>query len=430
MRAVRLGALAALAAGIVLAPEARADDLRQLMDDLLRTSDRLVASDADVEGARQNIEVARGGWYPTLTPAVNYGYEKQNKPSGSQDTNAYRNEYSASLKQLVWDFGGVNAQIDKAAATHRQTEATRDGVRQGLMLEGLSAYTNLVRTLQQLNYARESEANIRRQTGLEEAKVDLGSGLSSDVLQAKTQLAGAQAARIQAEFLLAQAQNRFRNVFNKPMQDAKSMVLPKVPLDTLPSSLEVAVATARANSPSIKAATHAVEAARMQAEATKAQGFYPKVEMVGEARNKRNVSGTMGTQQEYLAKMEVSIPINLGLTAINSLKASESSIVATERRLAEGRDQIDEQVGNAWENYMHQKARAESLRNQAVLANEFLELARKERALGNRSLIDVLAGETALINAQSQASSAQADVVIASYTVLAVIGSFDPGVVR
>ncbi|OAN46728.1 hypothetical protein A6A04_06415 [Paramagnetospirillum marisnigri] len=401
-----------------------------LLDDLLKSSDRLVAADADVEGARNSLEVARGGWYPTLTPTVNYGYEKQNKPSFSQDTAAYRNEYSASLKQLVWDFGATNASIDKAAATHQQSQSVRDGTRQSLMLEALSAYTNLVRTLQQLKYARDSEANIRKQTGLEEAKVDLGSGLSSDVLQAKTQLAGAQANRIQAEFSLAQAQNRFRNVFNKPMQDAKSMVLPKVPVDMLPATLADALVTARANSPSIKAASFAVEAARSQMEATRAQGFMPKVEAVGEARNKRNVGGTMGTQQEFLAKVEVSMPFNLGFTAVNSLKASESSVVSSERRLAEGRDQIEEQVGNAWENYMHQKARAEMLKNQANLANEFLELARKERSLGNRSLIDVLAGETALIGAQSQAASAQADVVIASYTVLAVIGALEPPAVR
>lgn len=423
------GMAALLCCGLVAGP-ARGDDLRQLLDDMLKSNDRLIGAEADVEGARNSIEVARGGWFPTLTPTVNYGYEKQNKPTGSEDTRAYRNEYSASLKQLVWDFGATGATIGRAEATHRQAESTRDGTRQSLMLEAVSAYTNLVRTLQQLNFARESEANIRRQTGLEEAKVDLGSGLSSDVLQAKTQLAGAQANRIQAEFSLAQAQNRFRNIFNKPMEDAKSMVLPKVPLDRLPATLPDALATARANSPAIKVASHAVEAARMQAEATKAQGFFPKIELVGEGKNKRNVSGTMGAQQEYLAKIEVSMPINLAMTAINSLKASESGVVSAERRLAEGRDQTEEQVGNAWENYIHQKSRADMLRNQAVLANEFLELARKERQLGNRSLIDVLAGETALIGAQSQAASAQADVVIAAFTVLAVTGSLDPGAVR
>ncbi|MBI3444534.1 MAG: TolC family protein [Magnetospirillum sp.] len=413
-----------------LASPGRADDLHQLVTDMLSSNQRMAAAAADVEGSRNLVEVARGGWFPTLTPTVNYGYEHYNKPSGSEDTSAYRNEYVASLKQLLWDFGAVDAGIDRASATHKQSEAIREAVRQGLMLEGVSAYSNLVRAIKQLAFARESEANIRRQTGLEEAKVSLGSGLSSDVLQAKAQLSGAEAARVQAEFAQAQAQNRFRNIFNKSMENAQTMVMPKVPRDRLPASHAEALAAARSNSPSVQAAGYVVEAAKSQREATRASAFFPKVELVGEAKNKRNVAGTLGTQQEMVAKVEVSLPFNLGFTAINSLKAADSSMVSADRRLADTRDQLEEQVGNAWENYIHQRARAETLRNQAVLANEFLTLARKERQLGNRSLIDVLAGETALINAQSQAASAEADVVIAAYTVLAVTGSLDPAFVR
>ena len=46
---------------------------------------------------------------------------------------------------------------------------------------------------------------------------------------------------------------------------------------------------------------------------------------------------------------------------------------------------------------------AQFLTNQARISNEFLELARKERKAGNRTLLDVLGGETALINAQADA---------------------------
>ncbi|TAN62155.1 MAG: hypothetical protein EPN20_11240, partial [Magnetospirillum sp.] len=82
---------------VVVAPQSRADDLNLLINDMLKSNGRLAAAAADTEGARNMIEVARGGWYPTITPTINYGYERYNKPSGSDDTNAYRNEYTASL---------------------------------------------------------------------------------------------------------------------------------------------------------------------------------------------------------------------------------------------------------------------------------------------------------------------------------------------
>ena len=65
------------------------------------------------------------------------------------------------------------------------------------------------------------------------------------------------------------------------------------------------------------------------------------------------------------------------------------------------------------------------LRNQANIAAEFLTLARKERKLGKRSLLDLLTGETNLVNAESDAASAERDVDIAAFTLLAVMGKLD-----
>jgi adhesin transport system outer membrane protein len=62
------------------------------------------------------------------------------------------------------------------------------------------------------------------------------------------------------------------------------------------------------------------------------------------------------------------------------------------------------------------------LTNQANIAAEFLELARKERELGNRTLLEVLQGETDLINANSDAVKAQTDLAIAMYTLLNIMG--------
>ena len=68
------------------------------------------------------------------------------------------------------------------------------------------------------------------------------------------------------------------------------------------------------------------------------------------------------------------------------------------------------------------RGNADFLTNQARITAEFLELARQERLLGTRSLIDVLSGETALINAESFAASADADVGIALAIIIHLVG--------
>ena len=85
---------------------------------------------------------------------------------------------------------------------------------------------------------------------------------------------------------------------------------------------------------------------------------------------------------------------------------------------------------NAWDGLMTAKDNAQFLGNQADIAAEFLELARKERQLGNRSLLDVLTGETALINANSDAVSAQTDVALGTYTLLSAMGRLTPAAIR
>ena len=55
-------------------------------------------------------------------------------------------------------------------------------------------------------------------------------------------------------------------------------------------------------------------------------------------------------------------------------------------------------------------------------SGEFLELARTERQAGNRTLLDVLNGETAFINSQSDAIAAKIEVLINSFTLLSLMG--------
>ncbi|MGE5506391.1 MAG: TolC family outer membrane protein [Actinomycetota bacterium] len=430
MRLTRLLASVALPAALLAATPASAETFKEMVEQILPNHNRIKAAKADVEGADNLVEVARGGWYPTMTTTLDYGREMENKPTGTINTDMVFKRYEAQIKQLVWDFGAVNANIDRAELTKVQAEATRTGTEQALLLDALTAYINLVRAHMQVTFARDSEANIRKQTGLEEARVQRGSGLSTDVLQAKTQLAGAEATRVAAEGALENARNRFRAIFGRDPDNVTTLALPAVPADRIPATLGDAIATARTGNIQLKVASLIVDIARKNADATQASQLFPRIDLVGEARNKQNYAGTAGNQTETLGKVELTYPLNLGFTAINSLRAAESGITAADARLADTRDQVEERVRNAWKNLETQRSRAEYLKNQSNIANEFLELARKERRLGTRSLIDVLAGETALINANSAAASAEADVDIAAFTLLSEMGQLDERAVR
>lgn len=427
----RLFMSAAIAAAIFIAPtpKTHAEEIHVVLPYVVDNHDRVRAAEARLTAARNRAREALGDWFPTLGQTANTGHESQNN-DGSADTSTGFHEYDISLTQLLWDFGSTNAAIDKARLQVEEARYSLIETKQSLILEAVTAYMDLVRARATLDFATESEANIRRQTGLEEALVSLGSGFSTDVLQAKTQLAGAQARRAQNEGALTNALNRYKAVFGRMPDDLAALGEVPYPAAYLPTSLTQSVDVALETNPALKNAILAADIAIEDVRIAKADNFFPRIEASGERKFKKNVGGTIGSEQETLAKIEMTMDFNLGLTAINTLKASESDLSASTFSAADTRRTIEEQVRNAWQQLETARRTASHLNNQANIAAAFLELARNERQLGRRSLIDVLSGETNLINSRSDALSAETDVIIAAYGLLAATGQLEYDIIK
>ncbi len=421
-----LVAVCLLALTVPGASPACAQSLESLIPKLIGTHDRMMARRADVRATENRARKALGDWYPVLEPTVNHGYENIRTPHDS-DTGLPFTEVDLSLTQLLWDFGSTNAAVEKARLQLTESQAKFKGAEEDLLQEAVEAYVNLFRASRVLEFARRSKDNIRKQTGLEEARVETGGGLSTDVLQAKRQLAGADAREIQSEGTLISARNRYRALFDALPGD-NGLQPVRLPVELLPTNLDDAITRAERHNNDLALDRLSAMIARKDVHKTYGSEFFPKVEGIIEQKWKNNVSGVVDLKRELAAKVEMSMSINLGLTAVNTLRAAQLDVVSKERTVADTRRRIVEEVRNAWQALHTARATAESRQNQANIASAFLELAREERKLGQRSLIDVLTGETELINAQSDAESANSDVVIAAYKLLNVTGDLVPGV--
>lgn len=433
---IQLNFKAALVSGVFfasLSAPAYAASLADSLSELLAGHERMRAAQSDIDAARANKNVAEGGYYPTVGLTANLGNEKiwtQNPIATPTTTSMAPREVDLSLTQTLWDFGATKSTIGGADLAIGQAQAAYDLAYQGLILEALSAQLNLASAKRVLDFQTQSESNIKRQTELENARVVRGSGFSTDVLQAKTQLAGAQAARVRAQGALHQAMNRYRAVFGAVPPTVTDFELPKSADALMPDGEEVIVTAALTDNPQVKTAALQTQIATTEIDRTFASSYRPSVSGSAEHKYKRDVGGTMGNKNETLLKVEVTYNFNMGWTAANTLKAAKSGHSAANSRLKDTRDRVEEQARNAWQNLQTAQANAEFLTNQSNIAGEFLELARKERTLGQRSLIDVLSGETALINAQAAADRAITDVAIAKLTVLNTMGQLDISVLQ
>ncbi len=406
--------------GIFAVGPARAQSLEMLLEDVLQTDHRVIGAKAEVTAAENRAREALGDWFPLFEPTANHGYELTQNPHEA-DTSLPFSEFDLSLTQKLWDFGATNALVEKARLELSQKQLTLIKIKEDLILEAINAYVNLFKVYHSLTFARQSKDNVQRQTGLEVARVETGSGLSTDVLQAKSQLAGAIAREIQSEGALLAARNRYRTVFGNP-PNPETMQPVALPMDQLSATLEDAIDLALDHNTQISIDALAEAISRQDQQNSYSDNFFPKIEGVLTQKWKNNVSGTEDLKKESLAKIEITMPFNLGFTATNTLRAAESDVIAKSRVVAHTRRDIEEQVRNAWQELNTAKLTASSLQNQADIQAAFLELARQERQLGQRSLIDVLTGETALLNAQSDSVSAETDVIVAAFKLLSITG--------
>ncbi|MBI2977631.1 MAG: TolC family protein [Rhodospirillales bacterium] len=424
--------VAALAAASVLAfaPDAGAQSLYDNLVELVRTQKQVKAAEADLEAATQRSEAAWKKWYPELSFTGSYGWEKQNNTRGTADTEGVPREVDLKLSQQLWDFGSTNAGIRRSRLETDRARANLAAARQNIVLQGIDAHMSLIRAKKVLGFADGSVANIRRQAALEDSRVQRGGGFTTDVLQAKTQLAGAEARRTNFNAAFQNAINNYRRYFNREPGKVDDMKDPRVPFELVPKTLDEVIQIVHESNPGLKAARLDADILRETISQVRADEFFPTLNATAEQKRKQDVGGTLGNENEQLFKVELTYSLSLGLTERNTLRAAKGDHLASTNRYIDNRDAIERATRDQWSNLERDRLNAEFLKNQANIAAEFLELARRERQLGKRSLIDVLAGETALINANADATAAETDVALDVFRLINLMGQLEPEVIK
>ncbi len=406
-----------------------AQTLRAQLVRMLGEHDRVLAAANRANATDAEISEAFAAWLPRLDLNAEIAHDETDS---SIDVVGYsslpRNEERFRASQLLFDYTAIHA-VSERRRLHETSLHQLEAVRQTLLFEGARAYLDLRRAAEQLAYAIRSQERIRNQTGIEETLVEIGAGLSSNVLQAKQQLAGAQARRARAEGDMERAAVRYRVLFGEDPPKghevvAETLAMPPAPFVLLPLTVEQATASGLEDNPAILAAGAEKSAAQTRLDQVDGR-FMPRVEAFAEYRRDENTDGVERLRQSGSVGVSLSLNILEGGAKFHARRAAKARVREAAHSQADlGRD-VRREVGLAWRELNTARMNYEYLKNQAALLGEFLELAKRERAMGNRSLLDVLAAEVEYINALSNAVAAQYDTYIAAYRVLWGMGALD-----
>lgn len=415
--------MSVFAGGTAFAQEKRDLRLDTLLEDLVKTHDRIQASEAQLKAVKHQHESAWGGWYPQVDLTAEGGRENIKKPSQTE-SQMNRNEVNLSATQLLYDFGGVSGTIDSTAAQIKEYESLLSQSKQEIVALGIISYMRVIRARELVKYAKRSEDSIKELSGMQELLVERGAGYSYEELQVKGQLAGAQAYRVTQQRELQIAVNNFKSVFGFVLSpdDINSLNAVPVPRKFLPSNLDEAIAVAFDNNPQLLETKYSIQ--RLQGDVrSQESSYYPQFDAVIEGERKENDQGSSGVRNEARATLQVSYNLFSGFSDTENISAVKSEMTSAKKTLLDRRRTIEENVSNAWLELTTLRQNSELYEARANITWEFLGLVKKKKATGEEvSLLDILVGERDYIQAISDKIATDMDIIIAGYTLLYEMG--------
>lgn len=384
---------------------ARAETLADALISAYKNSNLLEQNRAVLRAADEDVAGAVAALRPVLQWVAN---------STLRDT-ALSNGISTSLslqgQVLLYDFGRSQLGIDIAKESVLATRQALVGVEQNVLLGAVQAYFGVRSAVENVSINENSVRVVGEFLRATQDQFDVGEVTRTDVAQAEARLAAARAALAAAEGALATSRESYKAATGRYPGALASA--PRAP--ALPKSLDEARSVAQRSHPAILQAQHQAKVADLQIALAAAQRL---PELTGSAALTKNEGGTDSS----------AIGIELSQTIF-----SGGALSAAHRKAIAGRDAsraallqssvtITQGVGNAWSDIEVARAQIAATERQIEAATIAYDGVREEAKLGARTTLDVLDAEQELLDARATKITAEANLQVANYSLLASMG--------
>lgn len=425
---VRLAAGTVLAVCLATGP-VRAQELEAELATLLAEHPNILAAEKRYLSATYGIDVAEAGFLPRVNLSTSGGPQVISTPTtrasdGDDAFSRTSNVATVVVSQNLFDGDFTESNTQAARLTAEAAATALMQVTQTTLFDGIRVYTDVVRQKRLVDLGQENVENIQQQLNLEDERVQRGSGIAVDVLEAKSRLQIAKERLVGFEGALRNAAATYKQVFGHA-PDIENMVDPWPPVELIPASLDEAISTALLKNPMLIDSATAVELARERRDGA-AAGYLPSIDLEGTANYERNNEGTTGIRRDYSVILRASWDIFSGLAtpaqvnqAAYEYRASRDTYDFTRRRTME-------QVRVSWESLITARDRSRLLENAVNIAAEVYASRLKLRAAGQETIINVLDAENQVTSAQINFTSTAYDVRLASYQMLLTMGMLTP----
>jgi outer membrane protein len=404
----------------------RAESLPEALAKAYQTNPHLNAERARQRGTDENVPQALAGYRPQILASLSGGLQAVRNLLPDNTVQ------SATLKP--WQIGVTVTQVlfngfktaNSVRVAELQVQSGREALRnvgQGVLLDAVTAYTNVLANQTLVEAQRANVAFLRETQGITQKRLNAGDVTPTDTAQAEARLNRGLADLNAAEVNLAISQATYAQVIGNP----PAQLRPAETVDRyLPRSRDDATNLAFREHPAVIAAGFDVDVASTTIRVAESS-LMPSVTVQGNASHSSQSDptlGTFGTDQASIIG-QLNQPIYDGGTAASQTRQAKEVAAQSRLVLDQVRNQAKTAAISAWVANEGAKIAVTASESEVRAATVALAGVQKEAAGGQRTTVDVLNSQQDLISAKARLIGAQRDRVIASYTLLSAIGRLD-----
>lgn len=403
-----------------------AEALPEALVKAYQTNPQINAERARQRATDENVPQALAGYRPQVVASLSAGLQAVRNllPDNTIQT--------ATLKP--WTIGVTVSQTlfngfrtaNSVRVAELQVQSGREALRnvgQGVLLDAVTAYTNVLANQSLVEAQRSNVAFLRETLSITQRRLNAGDVTPTDTAQAEARLSRGLADLNAAEVALAVSQATYAQVIgNAPSALRAAEVVDRY----LPKSREDSIAMAIREHPAVMAAGFDVDVASTNIRVAEGT-LLPSASLQGSVSRSRDSDPTLGTFATDQASIvaNVTAPIYDGGQAASQTRQAKEVTAQSRLVLDQVRNQARTAAVSAWVANEGAKIAVSASESEVKAATVALQGVQREAAGGQRTTVDVLNSQADLIQARARLIGALRDRVIASYTLLSAVGHLD-----
>lgn len=385
-------------------------------------SPRLKSARSEFKSVVEQLPQALSGYRPTVTGDASVTQITQDEDPGTEEDNLAK-EFGVTLSQPLYRGGRTIASTAQAEELIKAQKWDLYTTEQTVLLSAVEAYVNVLRDRSLLRLAEKNRETIAKELEATDARFEVGELTKTDVSQAKASLADAEATVTSTRGNLKSSEASFREITGMAVGP---LVFPSKYPFSIPESLDSAIQNMLAGNTSLKTAEHAHKAAKQGIDGVFGE-LLPEVALVGTLGQSYDPGlGAVDEQRSGTIGVQAVIPL-YEAGAVRS-RVRESKYVSNQRfyDVLDTERQVRDQIVSAWEDYRASQANIISRRAQVEANRVAREGVLEESRVGERTVLDVLDAERALLDSEVGLVTAQRDAIFAAYQLAAIAGDLTP----